>query len=151
MSIIERSGEKIARFTDRRKFLKRAAITVFSFATASAISLDQVLTVFARTDCNNNNSYCPWNSKHAVICDCQCEPINGNYCSSFSWGSCNGASCSGNCKADTYAWPNTNGCWCTLVCLDGCYDRYIKCCDCNCGNGNFCTCSQIIVVGGARC
>ncbi len=82
MTLIDRSGEEIARFIDRRKFLKRASITIFSIATASAVNLDRVLTAFARGD-NCTNSYCPWNS---VMCACQCEPIDNNYCGSYPWG-----------------------------------------------------------------
>lgn len=137
MSIVERSGEELAHFIDRRKFLKRAAIAIFSFTAASAVNLDRVLNASA-------SSYCPYYP--GISSHCQCQPINNNYCENFTWGSCNGANCSGHCTPNTGAWPNTGGCWCTEICLDGCNDAYIKCCDCYCGNGNYCTCSQLVIV-----
>ena len=137
MSIIERSGEKLARFIDRRKFLKQTAISLFSFATASAISLDQLLIAHA--------TYCTL----PISGHCNCQPLGNQYCNNINSSYCSGSKCSGGCSAyipTRGGWPNSGGCWCTLECPDGNHDTYYVCCDCKCPNNIFCTCAQANVV-----
>jgi hypothetical protein len=138
MSIVERSGERLARFIDRRKFLKRAAITLFSFATATAISLDQVLTAHA--------SYCSLPIRDV----CNCDPPNSKYCNNIKSSYCNGSTCADGCTSDTHGWPSSGGCWCTQLCSNGCYDIYWVCCDCLCSN-TLCGCAQAYVIDKPHC
>lgn len=142
MSIIDRSGEEIARIIDRRKFLKRAAIVIFSFATASAISLDRFSTARA------NNPYCSFPDSHKCTCD-----VNGRYCTSVSPSYCVDGDWQCNSQAKCYYDPtiewssgNGNGCWCTDVCEDGCHEIYYVCCDCICPHNVKCSCTQVYIV-----
>lgn len=139
MSLVERSGEELARFIDRRKFLRKAAITIFSFATASAINLDQVL---------NAEASCSYSCPGAACCPhggtisdkvCQCSPSNGNICPSSD---CNLYDCktSVGCNPDLSTYPGSSGCWCTKCCTSGCHTIYYVCCDCKCPNNYLCTC-----------
>lgn len=136
MSLVEHSGEELARFIDRRKLLKRAAIAIFSLTTATVINLDHMFTAHA-------SSYCPYPN---ITPKCDCNPPGGRYCFFMNPSYCNGHICAGKCTPFTAAWPNSGGCWCTEICADGCNDAYSVCCDCTCP-GNTCTCSQIYYYG----
>lgn len=125
MSIVERSGEELARRVSRRRFLLKSATTIF--ATAAAFTLD-----FPRVP-----------SAHASNCANQgTNPTCvGTPCAA---GKCSGTACTGGCSADNTVHHTTN-CWCTPTSCYNCdspnrYCSYFTCCDCNCG-GSLCLCS----------
>ncbi|SRR6266852_2339213 len=128
-SLVDRSGEELARVIDRRKFLRRLAVGIFSLATGTVIALDQTGTARAA-------GYCPYSDISAY---CGCTPENGRYCNDLNPSYCNGYHCAGGCTHDTN-WHGT-GCWCTKECTSGCYTVYYVCCDCHC-NGQGCTCGH---------
>lgn len=138
-------AESIARRTNRRAFLRRAATSVFAFSAVGAAAGLKASLAFGDGPCPD-----PGQSGGCVL--------NGlQYCTAFNPNLCATADCpsSGNwsCHVDkTIAWPST-GCWCTKVTYHNCggptaYYGYYKCCDCSCrlgSNSPFnCVCSQFI-------
>lgn len=137
MSLLERSSEELARQIDRRRFLRRAAVTVFSIATAAAVNLIPHSTASA--------AYCPVINAETGSGNCQCDFPNGE-CAG-----CNGLSynCPSGCTRDTSTWgqPHPNGCWCSAIC-GSCFQYYYVCCDCKC-SGSPCGCSEYFSYPGA--
>lgn len=127
MEILERSGEVVARFIDRRRFLKWAATTIFSTTAALVVSLDQNLSAYA---CG-----CPVGNRGQ---DCSCSPLGATYCHHIGK-SCNGYKCPDGCSTYTGIW--NNGCWCTKSCYHSGNLQYYVCCDCVCGQTP-CGCRQ---------
>lgn len=135
MSLVERSGEILARRVNRRRFLVRAAAVTFATATGIAVTLPKSPSAFAALgDCYGSPQTPP------------CDPP-GYYCTHYSSSYCNGAACSGGCNYDTFDYPTA--CWGTTVQCANCrtvepYCYHYKCCDCSCPGGVTCGCSQYI-------
>lgn len=130
MSILERSGEVLARLTDRRKFLKTTATLIFNLSATLAVSLDPNLS---------KSVYgCPVKNYDS---DCTCSPLGAIYCEKIGH-VCNGYKCPDGCSTFTGIW-NT-GCWCTKSCLSEKINRYYICCDCVCDQ-NPCGCKKSFV------
>lgn len=127
MAILNRSSEAIARFIDRRRFLKRVATTIFSATTAAVISLDQTLSAHAWG--------CPVGNHDPA---CTCNPLGAIYCHQIGE-HCNGYKCPDGCKTYTGFW--NNGCWCSKSCNHNGTLQYYVCCDCDCKAGP-CGCRQ---------
>jgi len=125
MALLPRAGESVARYTNRRKFLKKTAMSLFSLTTGMAVSLGITTKAFA--------AYCQVGNTDD---NCYCAPPNGVYCSS-----CSGYNCGNGCTVDKGAWSN-NGCWCSSPCYIGSNLTYYVCCDCWCGSTH-CGCSQL--------
>lgn len=120
--------EEFARRIDRRGFLKRASMTLFAAAAATALgSLANATRVYA---------------SHAA---CQCHPPNGVYCSgcpSTTEGGCpSGCSvCTSSSGCSLAKCPYSSGNWSSCgcgICGAGC----VVCYDCKCpGCSNICGC-----------
>lgn len=130
MSFLKQSGEKIARVTGRRDFLKRSATIIFGTTAAAAAALFLPRNAFA--------NYCPFTSIESDTCSC--APPNGHYCSG-----CSGYFCPSNCSYDMGAWYPNGACWCTAQCYDGGSLVYFVCCDCWCPGSYHCGCEQQLV------
>jgi hypothetical protein len=133
MTLVERTGEQLARRIDRRQFLSRTAAAIFG--TAAAFAYQGIRAPRALGD-----GPCPWAGNPY---GCHCQPLGGTYCSSHSSSYCSGASCAGGCTVNKSIWPST-GCWCSKNCCYNCgfvsaYCGYYTCCDCTCPFGG-CTC-----------
>jgi hypothetical protein len=128
MGFVTRTGESIARLTDRRQFLRSGALTLFGLAAASALELGRPTSALAAT-CQSTSSYC------------NCNPPNGTYCAGSN---CSGADCSGSCSF-RYSPYSQTACWCTLDCCynGGHLSGYYVCCDCNCPSGA-CGCHSFV-------
>jgi hypothetical protein len=142
---VDQFAEAIARRTDRRVFLRRAATSVFAFSAAAAVAGLRAPLARADGPCPD-----PGEAGH-------CLPPGGVYCTSYDANLCSTAECpssgSWTCSVDkTFRWPST-GCWCTKTTyyrcgLVGSYYGYYKCCDCKCqlGSGGkvSCGCSEFV-------
>lgn len=130
MTVLDRSGESVARFISRRRFIKGAAVGIFGAVSAWATMSPQQVKA----------SHCgSWPDSS----NCQCNPPGGRYCSS---GSCSGSSCVSPCTYN-YTWYPSTACWCTATCCNGPANRgYYKCCDCTC-SGTACGCRKYIQTG----
>lgn len=138
MSIVARSGEKLARLLDRRHFMKGAANTLFGVATASVLRIGFSENAYAASF-----GHCPY-KEHSS--NCNCSPTNGMYCNSLDPSYCSGYHCGGGCTKDKSDW-HASGCWCTRQCSDTGSSIYYVCCDCNCG-GIACTCGYAFSAAG---
>lgn len=138
MTIVNRSGELLARKINRRGFLARAATVTFAAAAGFSATFPRMPSALAaQGDCATTTT------------DTGCGPPNNFFCSSYNASYCNGALCAGGCQYDDQDWATA--CWCTTtVCIDChtpepvCY--HYKCCDCkNCpGIIKPCGCSEYI-------
>ena len=146
MTLVEHSGEMLARRIDRKRFLRRAAGTVFGSVTALAVGGIRSPTAFATGSCPNNQD------------QCNCHPLNSKYCTSFSSSYCSGSACAGGCTYNNSVYPDY--CWCSKNCCYLCgglssYCGYWKCCDCTCPGHGGCTCRGFIYTcrcaAGADC
>ncbi len=146
MPLVERIGEELTRQIDRRKFLKRAAIGIFSFTAAWAGELALFTpSAEAVNFCANQESGCACNISV--------------YCTAYSSSYCSGAACNTNnppgCSYNYATWTNT-GCWCTDVCCGIHGGYYYECCDCTCpdpnnpGHSIHCGCKQIVLTVGCK-
>lgn len=142
MSIVTKAGETLARGTmDRRRFMSRAAVTVFGVVAAWSVEGIKAPSAMAGASdaCAHSSS------------SCQCSVCGTGYCTAVSASYCSGAACAGGC---TYyggcGWPTGPGygCWCTQTCYYGSgqteYGGYYKCCDCACPNNRKCSCRQFV-------
>lgn len=133
LSWVERSGEQVARFINRRNFLRTAAVAAFAFAAAGAAELKFVPSAEAANACQANNV------------GNACSPPGGTYCTSWSTSYCSGATCSGGCSYN-YTWYKSTACWCTTPFCDSLGTHYWKCCDCTClhnGSWQACGCREL--------
>lgn len=142
---VDQIAEAIARRTDRRMFLRRAATSVFAFSAAAAVS--GLRAPLARAD-----GPCPDAGQSGA-----CTPPYSTYCTVYDSTLCSTATCPDGhvytCSVDkTFRWPGT-GCWCTKVTyyrcgLVGSYYGYYKCCDCKCRRDSqpyvYCGCSEFV-------
>ncbi|SRR5260221_898620 len=129
MSLVERSGEKVARYVSRRLFLHRTAQGVFAVAAAWAANLLHPLEAFAS---------CPYGTENT----CTCTPPNGVWCTDSHPGGCNSdGTCNQSiCQPWKHNYTST-GCWCTDVCCQPNNTAgYWVCCDCTCGSPVACGC-----------
>ncbi len=133
--LVERTGEELTRFIDRRAILKRAAIGVFGLTAAWAVDLIHV----PRAEAIN---YCQYTES-----GCSCDPPNGTYCGSLNLSYCSGPNCAGGCTFNYKYYPTA--CWCTDVCCGSHGGYYYECCDCFC-NGQECGCRGTVQTGGCR-
>jgi hypothetical protein len=139
MSIVERTGERIARNVSRRRFLRRSAVAIFGIAAAGAADFVHLPRAAANA------------CEKVDYESCTCHPPYGTYCTSLSGGSnycirgdCNTAVCRYNYN---YGWWST-ACWCTKTCSYSCgtaysYKGYYHCCDCTCA-GHDCGCRGFV-------
>ncbi len=127
MASVPRSGEGIARFIDRRVFMKKAAIAIFSAAAATAIGFDLKGIVLA-------SGYCPVNDIESGSQAC----AFGRTCSGCPGGT---YGCPTNCSPDR-SQHNPDNCWCTAQFYFGSSLVYYVCCDCQC-SGQFCGCATL--------
>ena len=137
MLLVEQMGEKLIRGIDRRKFLKRCAVGIFSVTAAWAAELTLVPSAEAINYCQYQESGC--------TCDI------GVFCNieyNSSW--CSGPNCvKPPCDFSTRSYPT--GCWCTDVCCGGGGGFYYECCDCKCNNSGqivYCGCQQRVKTVG---
>jgi hypothetical protein len=130
MTLVQRIGEDLARRTNRRRFLGRAA--QLSFAAVAAVSASGLYSrsAFAACTYNTNLSYC--------------QPPDGIYCSG---GRCSGEHCTGDCSADRTTGYDGSGCWCTIYAYNygSGHCGHWHCCDCVCNNYPYhCGCRKFI-------
>lgn len=133
-SIVDRTGEEVARSLSRRHFFERSATTIFGLAAAWSVGMSP-----ARADgtCSSTSSLC------------SCEPLGNVYCNSWSASYCNGSACASAAGCSYLHTPYPTGCWCTKECCYGGGARtgYYRCCDCSCPRGK-CTCHVFILTCG---
>lgn len=136
--LVERIGENVARFTSRRKFIRRMATGVFGMIAAGMVELTFVPSVQAKNYCRGISS------------DTICFPPSGLYCDAINPTYCTGANCSGGCTVDKTFW--ITGCWCTLKHCDISQKVYVfyECCDCRC-QGQSCGCHKSVSIAGVTC
>jgi hypothetical protein len=132
---VEQMGERLARLTNRRKFLRRAIATVFGLVTAGMAEFTFTPSAHAIAHCTN------------VTSETSCSPPLGKNCTTINSSYCSGALCSGGCTINKLFWPNT-GCWCTRPYCVGSLRVYYQCCDCSCPGGQLCGCSHAVKVAG---
>lgn len=128
MTVVERTGETIARSTTRRKFLQRASTTTFAFVAAWSVNVIRPDLAWA-------------NACQVTESGCSCSPYGPcpHSYDCYSSGNCNTTYCT------YYKSPHSStGCWCQKTCCHNCgtrssYCGYWKCCDCKC-SGTLCTC-----------
>lgn len=141
MSLLERSGEQVARITNRRTFLRQAATVTFSFAAAWAIEIVHLPTAESYGTCQTT-----WNTGGCSF-SLNCTSIHSTYCSGHN---CNTSGT--GCKWDTGTHTST-ACWCTDTICAGKGSGYYVCCDCYCpnpypnGGQDICGCSQFVNTG----
>ena len=145
MSKLERVSEELARRLGRRRFLDRAARTVFAVAAGLAVKNSGASA--QETD-HAQGSTCTF----FQCSQCYCVPPVNGLCTNWSSSYCNGSKCAGGCEYDTT--PYSTGCWCTQDCdvSGGC--GHYRCCDCWCANYTInCLCQQRHQVAdtGAAC
>jgi len=140
-SFVDQTGEKLARTVDRRKFLKRMCVSIFSLTTGAVLTF-----VLDKSSIADASGYCPYGN---IDQSCGCQPSYGIYCTQLNSNYCSGHTCSGGCSHDTN-WGGS-GCWCTLECTGGScgYTVYYICCDCHCA-GQGCTCAEGYIVNYDR-
>lgn len=143
MALVDRSGEELARYINRRKFLSRAAAATFGLAVGMAVDVTHILPAKAKTLAGSACScaYCspcqqPRNGYN-------CDPPLGQYCVNYG-NYCSGYKCVNGCSC-TSSYGYSNGCWCTNP--NSCGDYFI-CCDCYCPNthvpSSYCGCYQFV-------
>lgn len=131
MTMIERVGEGLARRTNRRHAVRRAAAGVFGVVAAVAAR-------GIAPSGTSANHLCA----RTTFGDCTCNPPNGRYCRTLSTSYCSGSACAGGCRYDPFIYPDA--CWCTAECRYGNgRTGYFRCCDCNC-RGTRCACRAFV-------
>lgn len=143
MTVVERTGEALARATSRRSFLQRSAVAIFGLAAAGAVSGLKASTAWA-TACTHTDpgQFCTGYGTCPYPHDCNGGDCNTTYCT-YSHG---------------VPWTTSPyGCWCQAKhCYQcgglGAYCGYWQCCDCICEQHQLCTCQGFVYTcncGGA--
>jgi hypothetical protein len=113
MTFVERTSEELARKIGRRRFLSRAAASVFGIVAAWSVEGIRAPGVLAQ-ECAVRSS------------QCHCNLPNGTTCPDTSV-----------CTLDQSFYAT--GCWCTLTCSYGGTCGHYVCCDyINCASGGDC-------------
>ena len=131
MTLVERVGEGLARRTNRRTTLKRAAAAVFGAVAAWSV------------EGFRGNGALAQQCEYVTEGDCSCNPPYGVYCNHLDPSFCAGSGCSGGCYYDE-SYRYAGACWCSATCDYGGGEMgYYVCCDCNC-YGQQCACREFI-------
>jgi hypothetical protein len=135
----QRAAEGTARRIDRRRFLNKAAVTIFSAAVG--------FSVRAPSAFGTHNQRCPDSIYGCFFCN----PPFGQRCAHYNTAFCNGALCTAPCRSNFKYWGDA--CWCTAKCNYAGYGcGYWKCCDCFCPDppvpAGECGCTRFIAATG---